>query len=338
MKFFQHQAQARRRTLKLLSLMALAVASLTALSSLGLGWLWRELNQESGQPKVLNWPLVAVVAALIVLVVLLGSWYKTWRLRAGGKVIAEHLGGRLINGAARNSDEQRLLNIVEEMALASGTTMPAVYVLPEEAINAFAAGLDPQQAVLGVTRGALSRLERDELQGMVAHEFSHIHNGDMRLNTRLLAVIHGLLLFSLAGVLVLRQAEREHLASDRHRFIWQIVFAVLGLALLILGSLGTLLGKLIKAAIGRQREFLADASAVQFTRNPQGLSGALKKIGGCTAGSRLKAFNAAQYSHMYFHQGVQSRLDRLFATHPPLAERIRRLDPQWDGRYPGDSR
>ncbi|KTC37330.1 MAG: M48 family metallopeptidase [Pseudomonas sp.] len=338
MKFFQHQAHARRHTFKLLLLMVLAVAGLTALSSLGLGLLWRELNQEYQQPKVFNWTLVAAVAALIVLVVLLGSWYKTWRLRAGGKVIAEHLGGRLINGAARNGDEQRLLNIVEEMALASGTAMPAVYVLPEDGINAFAAGLDPQQAVLGVTRGALARLDRDELQGMVAHEFSHIHNGDMRLNTRLLAVIHGLLVFSLAGIAVLRQAEKQHLGSDRHRFFWQIIFAVLGLALLVFGSLGSLLGNLIKAAISRQREFLADASAVQFTRNPQGLSGALKKIGGCSAGSRLKAFNAAQYSHMYFHQGVKSRLDRLFATHPPLTERIRRLDPQWDGSYPGDRR
>ena len=333
MKFFQHQARARRHTLKLLLLMTLAVTTLVSLSSLGLGLLWRELSQEYGQPKVLNWTVVAVVALLMLLVVVLGSWYKTWRLRAGGKVIAEHLGGRLINDSPRGSEEQRLLNIVEEMALAAGATMPAVYVLPEDAINAFAAGLTPQQAVLGITRGALTHLDRDELQGMVAHEFSHIHNGDMRLNTHLLAVIHGLLVFSLAGIAVLRQAEKQHLGSDRHRFFWQIVFAVLGLALLIFGSLGSLLGNLIKAAICRQREFLADASAVQFTRNPQGIAGALKKIGGSSAGSRLRAFAAAQYSHLYFHQGVKLRLERLMATHPPLAARIQRLDPQWDGHF-----
>ncbi|WP_047336477.1 M48 family metallopeptidase [Pseudomonas protegens] len=333
MKFFQHQARARRHTLKLVLLMTLAVATLVSLSSLGLGLAWRELSQEYKQPKVLSWTAVTVVALLMLLVVVLGSWYKSWRLRAGGKVIAEHLGGRLINDSPRGSEEQRLLNIVEEMALASGATMPAVYVLPEDGINAFAAGLTPQQAVLGITRGALIHLDRDELQGMVAHEFSHIHNGDMRLNTRLLAVIHGLLVFSLAGIAVLRQAEKQHLGSDRHRFFWQIIFAVLGLALLVFGSLGSLLGNLIKAAICRQREFLADASAVQFTRNPQGIAGALKKIGGSSAGSRLRAFAAAQYSHLYFHQGVKLRLGRLMATHPPLAARIQRLDPQWDGRF-----
>ncbi|MGC5700879.1 M48 family metallopeptidase [Pseudomonas sp. NFXW11] len=333
MKFFQHQARARRHTLKLLLLMTLAVACLSALGSLGLGLLWRELNQEYNQPKVFSWTVFAAVALSILLVVLLGSCYKTWRLRAGGRVIAEFLGGRLLNGAPRSPEERRLLHIVEEMALASGTAMPGVYLLPEDAINAFAAGLDPQQAVLGVTRGALVHLDRDELQGMIAHEFSHILNGDMRLNTRLLSVIHGLLVFSLAGILVLRQAEREHLGSDRHRFMWQIIYAVLGLALLIFGSLGNLLGSLIKAAISRQREFLADASAVQFTRNPEGIGGALKKIGAHKAGSRLKAFGAAQYSHMYFHQEAKTRWGRLFATHPPLAARIQRLDPQWDGRF-----
>ncbi|NBF09170.1 M48 family metalloprotease [Pseudomonas sp. Fl4BN1] len=327
MKFFQHQARAKHRTLKLLLLMALAVSCLISVSSLGIGLLLRELLHESSQPKELSWTIVAVVALLMLLVVLLGSGYKTWRLRAGGKVIAEFFGGRLINAAPRDHDEQRLLNIVEEMALASGSVMPGVYVLPDASINAFAAGLDPEHAVLGVTRGAITHLNREELQGMIAHEFSHIHNGDMRLNTRLLSVIHGLLVFSLAGMALLRQAEQQHLSSDRNRFIWQIVFALLGLALLILGSLGTLLGNLIKAAICRQREFLADASAVQFTRTPLGISGALKKIGGCSAGSRLEVFSATQYSHMFFHQGLKRRLGRLLAT------RIQRLDPQWDGRF-----
>jgi Zn-dependent protease with chaperone function len=333
MKFFQHQARARRHTLKLLLLMALAVTCLIALTSLGMGLLLRELMQEYHKPKVLDWRIVGVVALLILTVVLLGSWYKRWQLRAGGKVIAEQLGGRLISPSPRDNPERRLLNIVEEMALASGSHVPAVYVLPDAGINAFAAGLDPEHAVLGVTRGAITRLNRDELQGMIAHEFSHIHNGDMRLNTRLLSVIHGLLVFSLAGVFVLREAERQHLSSDRNRFIWQIVFAVVGLALLTVGSIGSLFGHLIKAAINRQREFLADASAVQFTRSPLGITDALKKVGGCADGSKLGAFSAAQYSHMYFCQGVRSRFGRWLDTHPPLAERIRRLDPHWDGQF-----
>ena len=227
-----------------------------------------------------------------------------------------------------------MINVVEEMALASGVPVPPVYLLPEEqGINAFAAGYSPSDAVVAVTRGTAEQLSRDELQGVVAHEFSHILNGDMRLNIRLIGVLHGILLLGLIGRFLLRSGYYSgHRRNSKDNS--GAVLLVMGLVLLVLGFVGSVCGNLIKAALSRQREYLADASAVQFTRNPGGIAGALKRIGAAVMGSSLKHSNASEMSHMYFSQGVWEGFTGMMATHPPLPKRIRALEPNWDGKFP----
>ncbi|MDA1356531.1 MAG: M48 family metallopeptidase [Proteobacteria bacterium] len=230
----------------------------------------------------------------------------------------------------QNTDDlkqRRLLNVVAEMAIASGTPAPPVYLLEDElAINAFAAGFSPRDAVIGVTRGAINWLNRDQLQGVIAHEFSHIFNGDMRLNIRLIGLLNGILVIGHIGYWTLRAAPH----SRRRGALAAVVF---GLGLMIIGYAGTVFGSLIKSAVSRQREYLADASAVQFTRNPDGIAGALKRIGGLRAGSILDSPGAPEISHALFARGVSGFIQSVSAIHPPLAERIRRIDPQWNGEY-----
>jgi hypothetical protein len=219
------------------------------------------------------------------------------------------------------------------MAIASGTPVPPVYLIDEAGINAFAAGYKPQDAVIGVTRGCIDLLSREELQGVIAHEFSHVLNGDMRLNIRLISILHGILVIGLLGYWIFRSsAFTSRSRSSRNNNGAALGIVGLGLALMVIGYAGTFFGKLIKAAVSRQREYLADASAVQFSRNPDGISGALKKIGGYEPGSLLENENAAEFSHMYFGEGVQSFFGML-ATHPPLEDRIKRLDPKWQGGF-----
>ena len=233
-------------------------------------------------------------------------------------------------------DERKILNVVEEMAIASGTPVPPVYLMEnEEGINAFAAGFTPGDAVIGVTRGCIRTLTRDELQGVIAHEFSHILNGDMRLNIRLIGVLYGILLISMTGWLIFRSTAyntgfntRRDDDDRRGGNPWPLV----GLALYILGYVGVLFGNLIKAAVSRQREFLADASAVQFTRNPDGIAGALKKIGALSEGSKIQAPEAQETSHLFFGEAT-GHIFGFMATHPPLAERIRRIDPSFNGDF-----
>ena len=228
--------------------------------------------------------------------------------------------------------ERRLLNVVEEMALASGVPVPPVFLLDdEEGINAFAAGFSPSDAVIGVTRGCAEQLTRDQLQGVIAHEFSHILNGDMRLNLRLIGVLHGILLMGLVGRELLRIAGSRRRRQRSRRTTAALYLLLIGLAFMVLGFLGVFFGNLIKAAVSRQREYLADASAVQFTRNPEGIAGALKRIGAAVFGSKLVSAARGRGEPHVFRRG---RRAALFATHPPLDERIRRLDPQWDGKYP----
>jgi len=223
--------------------------------------------------------------------------------------------------------------VVEEMAIASGTPTPPVYLLGEEqGINAFAAGFTPGDAVIGVTRGCVQQLSRDELQGVIAHEFSHILSGDMSLNIRLMGVVHGILIIGIIGYFLLRSSMfAGHGRSRGGRDNSAMVMLAAGAGLMVIGFLGTFFGNLIKASVSRQREFLADASAVQFTRNPDGIAGALKTIGGFDGGSILQSPNAPESSHFFFSQGLRGGLQMLFATHPPLDERIRRLDPSWEG-------
>ena len=344
MNFFEQQDIAKRNTARLVVLLLLAVLSLIAITCIFVAFFFfyfvgnnPALVHTQVQPGLfynlwhsLSAQHIAGITAGISLVVILGGLFKYAQLRGGGRAVAAAMGARLIHGATQDPDERKILNVVEEMAIASGTSVPPVYVLEEAGINAFAAGFHPQDAVIGITRGCIHQLSRDELQGVIAHEFSHIFHGDMRLNLRLVAILHGILLIGLIGEFLLRSNRSAAFSSSRKNNRGGIM--LLGLGLLVIGYAGTFFGNLIKAAVSRQREFLADASAVQFTRNPEGIAGALKKIGGASQGSQLSQANAAQFSHMYFSQGIKS-LFNLMATHPPLPERIRRIQPRWDGKF-----
>ena len=213
------------------------------------------------------------------------------------------------------------------MAIASGMPVPDIYVLEQESgINAFAAGYTPGDAAIAVTRGTLELLDREELQGVIGHEFSHILNGDMRLNIRLMGVLFGIMVLGLIGRMILRSGHHASIVSSR-RGRGAPAVLIIGLGLAILGGIGVFVARAIKASISRQREFLADASAVQFTRQTDGLASALKKIGGYEEGSHLQAADPEEVSHMLF--GTGSRLSGMFATHPPLTERIQALDPHF---------
>ena len=337
--FFQQRDVARRSTTRLIVLFALAVVaiilSIEVLLAATTGYLGRDPDTGA-----INWAAVTDLRLLLVstvgtlIVVGGGSLYKIAELRAGGHVVAEQLGGRLLTAGTADLVEQRLLNVVEEMALASGTPTPPVYLMDQEdGINAFAAGFSPQDAVIGVTRGTATRLDRDELQGVIAHEFSHILNGDMRLNLRLMGLLHGILIIGMLGYFILRMSfysgggRRSKDGKDG------LPILAIGAGLAVIGFAGTFFGNLIKAAVSRQREFLADASAVQFTRQPDGIAGALKKIGGFVKGASIQNPNAPLASHMFFGEAT-SGFTSLFATHPPLEERIRRIDPSWNGEFP----
>ncbi len=272
-------------------------------------------------------PLVAIGSALAVFLLVGGtSYFKISQFRQGGKVVADMLGGRRVSRSTKDPCEKVLLNIVDEMAIASGVPTPPVYVLPERGINAFAAGYSPDDAVVAVTEGTFEQLSRDELQGVVAHEFSHVLSGDMRLNIRLTGLIAGILAIALVGQILFRMAwfMGAGRRSSKEEGGMRAALMAAGLALWIIGALGALFGTLIKFAICRQREYLADASAVQFTRDPDGLRGALAKIAGYDGAGHRAAKRAGEFSHFYFAEGV-SGFGSMMATHPPLAERIRRV-------------
>lgn len=328
MDFFQAQDQARKRTRWLLVLFALAVISIIAVVYIIAGFFL--LSPETG---FWDRDLLLLVAIFVGGLIGLGSWYKIVELKAGGSAVAEMLGGRRVDPASRDLQERKLLNVVEEMSIASGLTPPPVYVLDEESsINAFAAGFGSRDAAVGITRGAMEKLSRDELQAVIAHEFSHILNGDMRLNLRLMGVLHGILLLTILGSMLFRAGCYAGSGKDRDARIG-LVFILIGLVLIVVGYVGLFFAKLIKACVSRQREYLADAAAVQFTRNPAGMVGVLKKIGGLTLGSRLFNSRAEEASHLFFSNAVGGALSRLLATHPPLEARIRVIDPNWDGRF-----
>ena len=339
MNFFEAQDSARRSTLSLIILFSLAVAALVAITNVLVlaiiaynqtGILATNMAELSA---VFQWDLFWTIAIAISLIIALGSFFKMSMLSSGGQAVAEALGGRLIPQNSSDPMHKKLLNVVEEMAIASGSPVPSVYLLDESGINAFAAGWSPNNAVIGVTRGALTYLTRDELQGVIAHEFSHIFNGDMRLNIRLIGVLHGILLLGILGYYLMRSV--RYIGSSRNKEGGSLVLAIfmLGIGLTVIGYCGTFFGQWIKAIVSRQREYLADASAVQYTRNPASIAGALKKIGGYQMGSKLLSPSAPEYSHAYFSKGVATAMDFVFATHPPLPKRIRRIEPRWNGEF-----
>jgi Zn-dependent protease with chaperone function len=350
MDFFQAQALAQRRTKWLVVLFALSVGATIAVtyavtimlignlpktSSRHRNRYFNEYDQPAVQVAATWWDpqIFAMVAGGTILLVAGAALFKTAQLRQGGPAIAEMVGGRRIESQTIDLKEKRLLNVVEEMSIASGISVPAVYVLDDEAgLNAFAAGLTTSDAVVAVTRGTLEKLNRDELQGVVAHEFSHILNGDMRMNIRLVAVLFGIFFLTIIGRGLLRILSMRGRGDKRDGRIMIVVVAS-GVALIVIGYIGYFFGRLIQAAVSRQREFLADASAVQFTRNPGGIAGALKKIGGYALGAHITNAKATAIGHFFFAEGGTSNFMGLLATHPPLGQRIRAIDPQFDGKY-----
>ena len=341
MNFFEHQDQARRRTGRLVVYFTMAVIciviTLYITGVILLNWAQQQGSGSSGneyqnqtqaqsQPEIVvwNWEVLLGVLGLSGLIIGGGSLYRVHQLSGGGNVVAESLGGTLIDPGTARGDERKLLNVVEEMAIASGVPVPPVYVIEDDTINAFAAGFKPTDAVIGVTRGCMKQLDRDQLQGVIAHEFSHIFNGDMRLNIRLIGIIYGLLVMGLVGLYVLRAmaitggGRRSSGGKKDGGVVFIMIFAGV---MMLLGFVGTFFGRLIQASVSRQREFLADASAVQFTRNPGGIAGALRAIGDLPVKNEMGP-RAGEYNHMFFAQAMSS----VFASHPPVQERVARIE------------
>jgi len=334
MNFFKSQDEARRDTGRLVVLFSLAIISLIVMTNLLVMFVFGYINvEQTGSINTeqliqqIDWQVFLIIGAAVTTTIAFGSLYKIIALAGGGARVAEMLDAELVVNGSNDFRRQRLLNVVEEMAIASGTPVPPVYLLDEDGINAFAAGYKPGDAVIGVTRGAIEKLNREQLQGVIAHEFSHVLNGDMKLNIRLIGLLHGILLIGLIGYYILRSTSHSRRSKDSGGV------AVLGLGLVVIGYAGTFFGNLIKAAVSRQREFLADASAVQFTRNTDGIAGALKRIGGDAAGSIIENPSGVQISHALFGQGIKTWLSSLYATHPPLEKRIYSLQPNWDGEF-----
>jgi Zn-dependent protease with chaperone function len=321
--FYSRQVEARRQTRWLVVAFSVAIIAVVCALDLVLFTvlaLGDERHQQSPLQYAMEHQGTAFLCTLLVLAVIgLSSLFKSMQLRGGGGVVARSLGGVRIDRDTQDLKRKRLHNVIEEMSIASGVPMPEIYVLEHESgINAFAAGHTPANAAVAVTQGALDNLSRDELQGVIAHEFSHVLNGDMRLSVQLMGWLFGLFVVALIGRTLLRLSPRSRKGGG-----WLVAAAF---AVVVLGYVGMFFGRLLQAAVSRQRERLADASGVQFTRNPDGLKGALVKIAGLADGSRIIEADAEQAAHMLFAPG----LSRFFATHPPLAERIKELDPHFD--------
>lgn len=348
MDFFEHQERARRNTLLLTFFFAVAVALIIIAVYFVLAFFflsslngrppaaetdWLTSIKRLWDPSFFLWTTIGTLAIIST-----GTLYKMSLLSAGGEAVARMFGAKQLDLQTSEPAERRLLNVVEEIAIASGTPVPRVYLLDEESINAFAAGFSTRDAIIGVTRGCMNLLSRDELQGVIAHEFSHILNGDMRLNLRLMGVLHGILVISLIGWWIFRissQSPRSGVSgSARKKGGNTVVILLAGLSLMVIGYIGVFFARLIKSAVSRQREFLADAASVQFTRNPEGIAGALKKIGGFITGGEISNPNAEDASHFFFADGLKHAFFNLMSTHPPLTERIRRIDPAFDGTFP----
>lgn len=335
MDFFQNQENAQRKTSLLVFYYVLAVALIIVGIYATIVFLFRiSADSKIAAASINFWNpnLFFLVSGITLLVVLLGTLYKVNQLSGGGKSVADLLGAVPVNPQTNNPEERRLLNIVEEMSIASGVQIPQTVILRrEEGINAFAAGFTQDDAVVGVTDGCLQSLSRDQLQGVIAHEFSHILHGDMKINIKLMGVLHGILIIAFLGYAIMRSM----LFAPRRRSSGKggspLPIILLGLALIIIGYIGVFFGNLIKSAVSRQREYLADSSAVQFTRNPSGIAGALKKIAGMGK-IPMQCKKAQEANHLFFNDSISGFMSGLLSTHPPIQERIKRLDPAFSGK------
>jgi len=339
--FFAQQDKARRQTRLLIFLFLLAVIAIVAAVDMVVLTLVANLDANNGQTAAAVLPRAGENIGLLTLTSLgtagligLASLFRIAGLSAGGGKVARSLGGTQVAADTQDPLRRRLHNVVEEMAIASGVPVPEIYVLEQEqGLNAFAAGFTPSDAAIAVTRGSLETFSRNELQGVIAHEFSHILNGDMRLNMRLMGMLFGILVISIIGRTILRNMRQTRFRSSRSKDNGGGIAAVMliGLALAVIGYLGLFCARLIKAGVSRQREYLADASAVQFTRQTDGIAGALKKIG-YGASSIIVDSDGEEVSHMLFANGLRSYLN-LYATHPPIEQRISALEADFDAEF-----
>jgi len=359
MDFFEAQdhAQSRSKFLVLYFFCAvlLIIAAVYFAVTGGVFYYQHKLGTGASPPLFTGLRL-SLTAGIVVPLICFGSLWRTSQLRSkGGAGVAQSLGGRKVSYTTQRPDERMLRNVVEEMAIASGLPVPGVYVMDHETgINAFAAGFGLSDAVIGVTKGAIEQLDRDELQGVIAHEFSHILNGDMRLNTKLSGWVFGIVMLTMLGRGFWRfigGGSKSRSGSGRGIYFGRsrgsgggggdskggagaLIIAVILVAVLItmVGFIGEFFARLIQAAVSRQREYLADASALQFTRNPAGIGNALRRIGGIHHDSVLQNPNASEFAHAFFAKSLTSEVSFL-ATHPPLKKRIARLLKDWQGDY-----
>jgi Zn-dependent protease with chaperone function len=311
MDFFESQERAKRNTSRLVAMFVVALLATMASVHVLVTILFAKGNFADVR-------MLGISLGSVLVVVVIGMAVKFAQMSHGGRAVAEAMGGVQVDPGSADPAERRILNVVEEMAIASGVRVPPVFLIDEPSINAFAAGNGEQDAVIGVTRGCIEQLSRDELQGVMAHEFSHIFHRDTRLNMQLVAWLGGIFAISLVGRIIMRSALSS--GSSRGKNDGKMVAIALGAAVFLIGIVGYFFGRIIQSAVSRQREYLADASAVQYTRNPDGIAGALEKIAH-GAGSRISAPAAAEFSHFFFANGIAS----LFSTHPPLEDRIARI-------------
>lgn len=343
MNFYKAQDDAHKKTKWLVFYFCMAIigtvlamhAAVSLVLHLGLGKVSSDeySTRSSYTDFLLNIEVFGVITVITVVIIISGWLYKRAQVSGGGWRVAAALGGRHVSPDTRDPEERQLINVVEEMAIASGTPVPQVWVMDQDSgINAFAAGTEPGDAVIGVTRGTLQRLNRAELQGVVGHEFSHILNGDMKLNIRLMCMLHGLLLITILGYTIFRLA---YYSGGRSRRKDEgnsgLILLGIGIVVIIIGTIGNFFASMIQAAISRQREYLADASAVEFTMDPAGIAGALKKIGGASHRSNVSSPAASEMEHMFFASAGIFKYG--MASHPPLQERIELIEPEWDGEF-----
>jgi Zn-dependent protease with chaperone function len=332
MNFFAQQEAARKRTFRLVLIYVIAIAVIVAALDIvfATAMIFMAVEPQYGMNPLLwithNQASVLLASLGIIAFIGIASLYRIISTKGGGGSVARSMGGTRVIEDVRDPAVRQLVNVVEEMAIASGLPVPEIYVLENESgINAFAAGFDSSDAAIAVTRGALDAFNRQELQGVIGHEFSHILNGDMRLNMRLLGPLFGIMLISMMGRIILRGMGRTRTRSSKEGAGGMMVILLLGAGLTVIGYIGYLAGQMIKAAVSRQREYLADSSAVQFTRNPEGITGALKKIAAWQYGSQIINDGSEEISHMLFANGFRKQASSFLATHPPLQERITRL-------------
>ncbi len=329
MNFFEHQDKANKKTKQLVFLFILGLLfTLLAVNAVIYGALYVASLDNPNLMFMMAEPIWLYISCLFIVVMFLGTVIKMLQISSGGLSIAKMVNARSLEEGPQSLEEQRFQNVVEEMAIASGTPVPQLFIMDDESINAFVAGTKPEDTVMVVTTGALQALNRDELQAVVGHEFSHIFNGDMKISLKLMGVLGGILIIGKIGHMILRArwySSGSRSSNQKGNGLAFILIA--GIGLLVVGYVGLFFGRMMKAAVSRQRELLADACSVQFTRNPHGLASAFRVMQAHEQGTHLKTKHVEDISHMCFGEAQWVMFGSLLATHPPLEARIKAIDP-----------